>query len=96
MSQNAPESFLASIEVHVAASIPQEPSTKIHYFTFNILRLSFVGGCLHVMYLKTSLWTHESKFKIWIRFDQCLLSYIPFPRQVVAEDMWLVVAEDMR
>ena len=29
VSQNAPKCFLASIKVHVAASIPQEPPTKM-------------------------------------------------------------------
>jgi hypothetical protein len=36
-------------------------------------------GRLHSKYLNTLLWSPKSKFKIWVRSDQWLLSYNPFP-----------------
>ena len=34
-----------------------------------------MAGRLHLKYFKTLLWLPQSKFKIWIRSDQWLLSY---------------------
>ena len=41
-------------------------------------------GLLHLKYLNTLFWSPESKFKIWIRSNEWLLSYNPFSRRLGA------------
>ena len=51
-------------------------------------------GRVHLRYLNTLLWSPMSKFKIWIRYDQWLLSYNAFqPRLGVGVVGWLVKSD---
>jgi hypothetical protein len=52
--------------------------SSLRYFTFNILRLSSVRGCLHLKQLLSLLWSLKLVFQIWVRSDQWLLIYSTF------------------
>ena len=45
---------------------------------FNILRLSSIGGCLHLTDLYNIVWSHKLKFKIWVGSNKWLLRYSTF------------------
>ena len=50
----------------------------LRYSTFNILRSSFIWGCLHIKQFSILVWPQKHKLKIWGRFDQGLLRYSTF------------------